>query len=761
MSITEQRNISKLSNKALITNIGILDPEGRNHNPLTNNPYSPEYVKNALEYDNAWARLPVYSSAQELIKLVNNNQVILAISGTGSGKSVLLPKFALHTTGYQGRIVITNPKKLATKSNAEYAAKHLDVDVGNYVGYQYKDSGSHSTEETRLLFTTDGTLVARLNADPLLLDFDIIIIDEAHERTVNIDILLLRIKNILLQRPKLKLIIMSATINSDLFMNYYPITKFKFAFKDLGSFPNYEIKEEFLATALKTPVDDYVTAGVDVIYKILAEDKPGDIIMFVTGKGEGVKACSELESRIRDLKLKPFCVQLASDVVDRERNEALEENLYKNRNNGPYSRKIVMTTNIAESSVTIKGAVHIIENGLANNEGYDAERNMYKLDKSRITQASAIQRKGRVGRTQIGYCYYLYTKKEFEAMEKFPVPEIRYADFTLHLLNFLGLSYINNIGELQEILRQMIEPPDVKAVNSAINILTAVGAITNEVDVNTRAITPLGIKLNSFSIIPIEMRLALLFGYKYQCSHEIADICALIYHSNNQVDMIFKRYKPTSKDKYLDRQNHMKYQSIRKKFQHKYGDHHTILNIYTKYLEYASANKDVKAWCDANHIRVNTLKRVKNTSKNIMRSLNNITNDIEIISSAKLMIPIDDKILLALMMGHFINLSKQSGNLYANCFYTVSTTANQDMSSFHSSKSRDKYIFYSTLQSNNGRKKFIYISSLPDKFLKVLPQQYSKYIQDCFKETNPDKSDKSSKFRKKTKGKQQYRNRKR
>ena len=171
----------------IMNNIGILDPAGINDNPLTGKPYSQQYKDLAK----IWSTFPAYDKATEIIDSIKNNQVILITSGTGSGKTVLLPKYVLHTFDYKGKIAVTLPKQIIAQSSAEFAAKTLDVTIGKEVGYKFKGSDKKSlNKNTNLLFATDGTIVAKLLNDPYLLEYNAIIIDEAHERSLNIDFLL-------------------------------------------------------------------------------------------------------------------------------------------------------------------------------------------------------------------------------------------------------------------------------------------------------------------------------------------------------------------------------------------------------------------------------------------------------------------------------------------------------------------------------------------------------------------------------------------
>jgi len=223
-----------------MNNIGILDPSGKNSNPLNNKEYSDKYKSLAK----IWSKFPAYDDAKNIIEIIKNNQVVLVTSGTGSGKTVLIPKYVLHQTDYKGHIMISLPKQIIAHSAAEYAALTLDVELGEQIGYKYKGSDTkYSGNNPNLLYATDGTIVARLLNDPILTGIDAVIIDEAHERKVQIDFMLFLLKNVLKERKDFKLIIMSATVNSDIFKSYF--AEYKFEQIDVGSKTNYEIKSIF------------------------------------------------------------------------------------------------------------------------------------------------------------------------------------------------------------------------------------------------------------------------------------------------------------------------------------------------------------------------------------------------------------------------------------------------------------------------------------------------------------------------------------
>lgn len=444
----------------LFEKIGILDPEGVNNNPLTNEPYKNIYYDPSKNVSNknttyqqlgsVWSKYPMYDKREEAINLIYDNNVVLIVSGTGSGKTVLTPKLALHCLNYQGRIAITNPKRVPTKENALYSAMCMDVKVGTYIGMRYRDSekGSYSSD-CRLIYCTDGWILQLLQKDPLLMELDMVIIDEAHERNVNIDLLLLLLKQLVLKRPSFKLIIMSATIKTETFSNYFPMPQFKFAMLDAGQQPMFPIK----TTYLNKPINKYDANGniidnnyfdvaVDKVVSLLKETDEGDILVFFPKKSDTTDGCSQLGMRLdklnRELGKKIYCASLTSSKKTKEE-EAMIINSEKYKQNGKFGRKVVFATEVAESSITIKGLLYVIDTGLVNKLVYYSDKNMESLEMKFISKASHKQRRGRTGRTAPGTCFCLFTEEEYN--KKFPEytqSPILNTDLSKYLMTFLA-----------------------------------------------------------------------------------------------------------------------------------------------------------------------------------------------------------------------------------------------------------------------------------------------------------------------------------
>jgi len=459
----------------ILSNINdILDVEGKNNNFLTNKPFSAEYVKLASK----WSKLPMYAdklSVRKFFDLLHDCQVILLISGTGSGKTVLVPKFFLKyvkTMGLGGKIAITNPKILTTMYNAEYGAKTLDVKMGEEVGYRYKGAPRNSTgPNTKLLYVTDGLILATiLSGDTILSEYQGIVIDEAHERHVQIDMLLKLIKQILPLRPDFKLIIMSATINAAVFRNYFANQKISFGEMEVSGESNFPITQNWLDPKVKINRSNYLDLAIERCLDIIENTESGDIIIFVPTQNDAVKGCQGLKRNCpTTLKIKKticdklYCVEVFSKMKQANKDMAVSKDLYKKKG---FERKIIFATNVAESSITFDGLVYVIDTGFELANYYEVNDNSYVVTKQYTSQAQIKQRIGRAGRTQSGVSYHLYTLKSFNSFKIYPEPNISVIDLTDFVLSFC--KYAKTIHNLIPIIKDLITVPKIEQLTYAI-----------------------------------------------------------------------------------------------------------------------------------------------------------------------------------------------------------------------------------------------------------------------------------------------------
>lgn len=650
--------------------IGILDPNAKNLNPLTGRNYS-----NPTEYrelSEKWRQFPVYEQRKEFIKQIRENQVILVTAGTGSGKTVLIPKYALHAYDYKGKIAITNPKKTPTESAAKFSAKTLDVELGKEVGYRFKGTKQVSNN-TKLTYTTDGYITAKLMGDdPLLSQYDCLIIDEAHERNTQIDFMFLYIRRALLRRSNLKLIIMSATIDPQKFIDYFPSKYFKFVHLEAAGKSYRKIEEYFLEKPINKfdkqgiliNPGDYVIHAVKQVVDIIKSDKEnGNILVFLTSPADGRQACKLLSKELNNLKAnyKPFCVELYSGTKAELQEYITGEKNFHLRNNGKWDRKVIMATEVAESSITISdGIKYVIDTGLVLQENYYPKRDMDALERRYISKASHLQRKGRTGRLADGYCYNMFTKKEYEGFKDYTVPPMLKTNlfepifkimsstlYTSHApypfkysngnsndktikLTDERLKKILNGGKmsLDEILIELLDPPKESFVNSALRSLILIELLS--FDNNQVILSSVGNNVNKLRMSPEWGRVLIEANSKSkQVLDNVLKIVAMVEASQDSIDTFF--YIPTESDFRNNISEYKKiygqYERVRKKFTSSDGDHWTLLNIYTvfdnkkqelfkKYKDKSQNNKlknvfdDLRKWSEKYFLRYNILNRI-------------------------------------------------------------------------------------------------------------------------------------------------------
>lgn len=746
------------NNKNKTKNIGILDPEGKYKNPLTNQPYSEDY----LQLAQVWSKFPVYKDARKIIQKIRDNQVLLIIAGTGSGKTVVVPKLALHVLDYEGKVVVTIPKKAPVRSGAEFAAKTLDVDLGEEVGFQFRgarlaNNRRAKSERTKLLFSTDGSVVAQLVNDPELKSYDIVIVDEAHERKIQIDLLLLLMKKALKMNPKLKLIIMSATINPEIFANYFK-KDFKYDQVEIPGV-NYPVEVEYLKTPLKNPETEFIDEGVKRIIQILSNTDSGDILLFVNSLSEAIKTCNKLREEVMKAKLnKVFCVEYTSGISREMEQLAKNVSLYKSLPNGPYDRKVIIATNAVESSLTVDGLIYVIDSGWEYLESYDPKRMMRNLLQSRISKAQANQRKGRVGRTQPGICYRLYTEKEFEEFKDFPITDIKRSDLTNDLLRFMKLPYVKNIGDLMKFLKELIESPDPEYVKSGLYRLFALNAIDKMSE--DGKLTEYGEKMVKFRKLDPPLAKMVIESHYYRAEYEAIILSALLIRADGKMDTYLLKFKPDKRKSEREvKKERANYEKVIKKFTHANGDFYTLLKMYMMFKKYEEGHSDseTRRWCEKNYLKYDNLKGINSLVRNIRQETQEILFPREKFDYSVIYEYEEDEkksaadrrfrggavptisatasaadLMASIMEGLYLNLAVKKGDKdYINCFPPEKTKTILSKDSTIKATKDSKYVVYWELANILGKTKFNLINKVPASNLKALRDRQKRFISGC------------------------------
>lgn len=579
---TEKKRISMGFSKK----IGILDPKGLESNPLTNKDYSDTYKKLAT----VWSAFPAYEKAKDVLETIKTHTLTFIISGTGSGKTVLIPKYALHYTGYQGKIAITLPKRNVTVSSASFAAKTLDVELGEQVGYIYRGSPPDMLgPENRMVYMTDGLLVSKFTRDPLLSEFQVIIIDEAHERKTQIDMILLFLKELLTsgKRPDLRVIIMSATIDGEKYQKYFKGVKSKII--NISGQPNYEIETKFLD---RSPAS-YIAEGSALIDSLLKDGLKQDLLFFITTSNEALQLCRG----IRPKYPKVFCIEVYSEMDKSLRLYA--ESRDKFLELGNYDMKLIMATNVAESSITIDGLKYVVDSGFELYSYFEPESGSNVLERRMITQAQALQRRGRVGRTEPGVCYHLMTKLQFDHLQKYPEPDIMKQDITLELLKIISITSDKNYKSGMGILNQLMDVPKQKYIDYATDLYHMYNLIDKE-----GKITKAGLDVIQFSTLTVNRSLFLIYAYQLHCAKQACIILSMLDETGGKFQNLFYTKDTVKKSSNTN-------PSVIKSLTSKKGDHLTMLYLYNAFKE----APDQKAWSRKYNLRLEPFNRASNGAK--------------------------------------------------------------------------------------------------------------------------------------------------
>ncbi|CAI5962557.1 unnamed protein product [Closterium sp. NIES-64] len=519
--------------------------------------------------------LPIYKLKNELIQAVNENQVLVVIGETGSGKTTQMTQY-LAEAGYtsKGRIGCTQPRRVAAMSVAKRVAEEFGCRLGEEVGYAIRFEDCTSPE-TVIKYMTDGMLLREILVDEDLSSYSVIMLDEAHERTIHTDVLFGLLKDLLVKRKDMRLIVTSATLDAEKFSNYFfqcPIF----------TIPGRTFPVEVLYT--KAPETDYLDAALITVMQIHLTEPEGDILLFLTGQEEIDTSCQILYERIKglgpsvpELIILPVYSSLPSEMQTRIFDPA-----------PPGTRKVVVATNIAEASLTIDGIYYVVDPGFAKQKVYNPKLGLDSLVITPISQASARQRAGRAGRTGPGKCYRLYTESAYRnEMLPTTVPEIQRTNLGMTTLTLKAMG-INDL-----LAFDFMDPPPPQALISAMEQLYNLGALDEE-----GLLTKLGRKMAEFPLEP-PLSKTLIASVDLGCSEEILTIIAMLQAQN-----IF--YRPREKQAQADQK--------KAKFFQPEGDHLTLLAVYEAW----KAKNFSGPWCYENFVQSRSLRRAQDVRKQLL-----------------------------------------------------------------------------------------------------------------------------------------------
>src|SRR4051812_2978834 len=443
--------------------------------------------------------LPVVARREEIARAIQQNQVVIICGETGSGKTTQLPKICLELgRGVSGWIGHTQPRRIAARSVAMRIAQEMETRVGHAVGYKIR-FGDHVSDNTFIKLMTDGILLAEIQSDRMFENYDTIIIDEAHERSLNIDFLLGYLKQVLPRRPDLKLIITSATIDPQRFSRHFneaPIIEV--------SGRTYPVETRYRPLKSDDPEEEDIDQIDGIVQAIdeLSREGNGDVLVFLSGEREIREAAEALRAHHPpSTDILPLFARLSADDQMR---------IFQPHNR----RRIVLATNVAETSLTVPGIRYVVDPGLARISRYTPRSKVQRLPIEKISQASADQRKGRCGRVAEGISVRLYGEDDFEARPRFTDPEILRTNLASVILQMAAL----DLGAVEDF--PFLDPPDRRQVRDGIALLQELGALDREA-----TLTPLGRRL---ARLPVDPRLGrmVLEADRRGCAEEVIVIAA-------------------------------------------------------------------------------------------------------------------------------------------------------------------------------------------------------------------------------------------
>lgn len=535
--------------------------------------------------------LPVSQKREEILEAIQQNQVVVIAGETGSGKTTQLPKLCLEFgLGQAGTIAHTQPRRLAARSVANRIAQELQVELGQEVGCQVRFSDQTSAR-TRVKLMTDGILLAQTQHDKFLSEYDCIIIDEAHERSLNIDFLLGFLKQLLPKRPDLKVIITSATIDLKRFSQHFsnaPVIEV--------SGRTFPVVDRYRPLVRESEDDTDLTIQEGILHGLqeLADQdrikqQAGDVLVFLPGERE-IRECAEYLRKMtlhdKDLRTSQI-LPLYARLSPSEQGKIFTESV---------GRRIILATNVAETSLTVPGIRYVIDSGVARISRYSYRSKVQRLPVEAISQASANQRRGRCGRVADGICIRLYSEDDFLARPEFTDPEIQRTNLAAVILQMISL----RLGDIHNF--PFVDAPDPRFIKDGFNLLQELEAVSSNREGNF-ALTQLG---RSMSRLPVEPRISrmLLQAKRQNALREVLIIAAALSIQD-------PRERPADKKQAADQKH--------KEFAHEDSDFLTFVNLWDAFEEQRQdlTNSQLRKWCQKNFVNYMRMREWRDVHKQL------------------------------------------------------------------------------------------------------------------------------------------------
>jgi pre-mRNA-splicing factor ATP-dependent RNA helicase DHX38/PRP16 len=591
--------------------------------------------------------LPAFAVREELLRVIRDNQVVIVVGQTGSGKTTQLTQF-LHEDGYArgGQMIgCTQPRRVAAMSVAKRVSEEMEVPLGDEVGYAIRFEDCTS-KKTTIKYMTDGVLLRESLTNPDLDQYSCIIMDEAHERALNTDVLMGLIKKVLARRRDLKLIVTSATMNATRFSQFY------------GGAPEFFIPGRTFPVDIqysRSPCEDYVDSAVRQVLAIHVSQPKGDILVFMTGQEDIEVTCELVAERLKqlndppELSILPIYSQMPADLQAKIFDRA-----------APGVRKVIVATNIAETSLTVDGIMYVVDCGFSKLKVYNPKMGMDTLQITPVSQANASQRAGRAGRTGPGKSFHLYTERAFrDEFYMSTIPEIQRTNLanTVLLLKSLG---VKNLLDFD-----FMDPPPQDTITTSLFDLWSLGALDN-----LGELTDLGRQMTSFPMDPSLAKLVITSATTYNCSEEMLTIVSML-----SVPSVF--YRPKERLEESD--------AAREKFFVHDSDHLTLLTVYQQW----AANGHRDGWCTKHFLHPKALRRAQEIRNQL----------VDIMASSKMALTScgydTDAVRLCICAGYYHQAAKRRGlGEYVNLRTSVAVQLHPTSALYNSGDPPDYVVYH-------------------------------------------------------------------
>ncbi|KAI0648049.1 pre-mRNA splicing factor [Trametes meyenii] len=642
-----------------------------------------EAEKRAKTIDETRKSLPIYQYRDQLLEAIKEHQVLIVVAETGSGKTTQLPQY-LHEAGYTAngmKVGCTQPRRVAAMSVAARVAEEMGTKVGYEVGYSIRFEDCTS-DKTVLKYMTDGMLLREFLTEPDLAGYSALIIDEAHERTLSTDILFALVKDIARFRPELRLLISSATMDAEKFSEYFDEAPVFYA--------------------------NYLHAAITTVFQIHTTQPKGDILVFLTvSNGPGQRVADELNSQVivqgqDEIEAAQENLQETARALGNKIKELIVCPIYANLPSEMQAkifeptpegaRKVVLATNIAETSITIDGVVFVIDPGFVKQNSYNPRTGMSSLVVVPCSRASANQRAGRAGRVGPGKAFRLYTKWAYSnELEENTVPEIQRTNLGMVVLLLKSLGINDLIGF------EFMDPPPGETLMRALELLYALGALNDRGE-----LTKLGRRMAEFPVDPMLSK-AIIASEKYSCTDEVLTIISMLQESSS----LF--YRPKDKKLHADQ--------ARQNFVRAGGDHFTLLNVWE---QWADTNYS-QQFCYEQFLQFKSLSR----ARDIRDQLAGLCERVEIVVGSNPNTNDITPIQKALTAGYFYNTAslQRSGDSYRTMKTNQTVYIHPSSSLFNHTPPVKAVLYYELVMTSKSYMRQI-MEIKPQWLLEVAPHYF-------------------------------------